>query len=120
MKENVVKTKSYQLAVDIVNTYKQIKAKHNETILSKQLLRSGTSVAANVREAVNAQSTKDFVHKLSISQKEVNETIFWLDLLKDTNYIDQEKFNKLLDEANQVYKIITSIIITTKKKLNLP
>lgn len=120
MKQNLIKTKSYQLAVEIVNTYKQIKENHNETVLSKQMLRSGTSVGANIRESVNAESDKDFIHKLSISQKEINETMFWLDLLKDTNFINQAKYEDLIDKSNQIYKIITSIIITSKKKLNLP
>lgn len=119
MRENLIKTKSYQLAVEIVNLYKEIRSKHNETVLSKQLLRAGTSIAANIREGISAQTGKDFVHKFSISPKEANETIFWLDLLKDTNYIEKEKYDKLIDETKQVYKIITSIIITRKKNLNL-
>lgn len=118
MKDNIIKTKSYQLAVDIVNTYKSIKAEHNETVLSKQLLRSGTSVASNVREAIDAQSGKDFINKFSISQKEANETMFWLDLLYDTKYIDENKFKKLQNDTLQVYKIITKIIITKKQNIN--
>ncbi len=120
MRENVIKTKTYQLSVDVVLAYKKLKSIHRETDLFKQLLRSGTSIAANVREAVSAESEKDFIHKLSISRKETNETIFWLDLLKDTFYIDEELYRKLIDQANQVLKILTSIILTTKKKLNLP
>jgi four helix bundle protein len=119
MRENLIKTKSFALAVKVVNIYKEIKKKHNETVLSKQLLRSGTSIAANVREAIDAQSSKDFVNKFSISQKEANETMFWLELLKETDYIDKENYDKLIDETKQVYRIITSIIITKKKNLNL-
>ncbi len=119
MRENIIKIKSYKLAVSVVNTYKEIKSKHNETVLSKQFLRAGTSIAANVREAIDAQSAKDFANKFSISQKEANETLFWLDLLKNTSYIDKENYDKLIDETKQVYKIITSIIITKKKNLNL-
>ncbi len=120
MRENVIKTKTYQLSVDVVLAYKKLKSIHRETDLFKQLLRSGTSIAANVREAMSAESDKDFIHKLSISRKETNETIFWLDLLKDTFYIDEELYRKLIDQAKQVLKILTSIILTTKKKLNLP
>lgn len=119
MRENIIKTKSFKLAVDIVKTCKEIIKNHHETVMSKQLLRSGTSIAANIREGVSAQTGKDFIHKFSISQKEANETIFWLDLLKETEYIEEELYNKLIDETNQVYKIITSIILTRKKNLNL-
>src|SRR5574343_1262939 len=117
MKDNIIKTKSYKLAVDIVNTYKGIKTKHNETVISKQLLRSGTSIASNVREAIDAQSGRDFINKFSISQKEASETMFWLDLLKDTNFIEEDLYKKLQDDALQVYKIITRIIITKKNNL---
>jgi four helix bundle protein len=117
MKDNIIRTKSYKLAVDIVNIYKDIKAKHNETVISKQLLRSGASIASNVREAIDAQSGKDFINKFSISQKEANETMFWLELLKDTNFIEEKVYEKLQDDALQVYKIITRIITTKKNNL---
>lgn len=119
MKENVIKTKSYNLSVDIVNLYKEIKKKFNETVLTNQLLRSGTSIAANIREGLNAQTGKDFVYKFSVSQKEANETMFWLELLKDTEFIDEEKFEKLHNDTLEVYKILTRIIITRKKNLNI-
>lgn len=114
---SIIKDKSYAFAVRIVNLYKHLKKQKNEFEISKQLLRSGTSVAANVREAINAQSNADFIHKLSISQKEVNETMFWLELLKDTEFIAEEEFDDIYDDAMQVYKIITSIIITKKQNL---
>ncbi len=119
MRENIIKAKTYQLSVEVVLTYKKLKSTHKEPDLFKQLLRSGTSIAANVREAMSAESDKDFIHKLSISRKETNETIFWLDLLKDTFYIDEVLYRKLVDQAKQVLKILTCIILTTKKKLNL-
>jgi four helix bundle protein len=77
MGENIITTKTYQLSVDVVFTYKKLKSKYKEPDLFKQLLRSGTSISANVREARSAESDKDFIHKLSISRKETNETIFW-------------------------------------------
>jgi len=83
---NVIKDKSFKFAVRIINLYKKLIAE-KEYVLSKQLLRSGTSVGANVREAQNAQSPKDFIHKLSISQKEADESLYWIELLKETNYI---------------------------------
>ena len=85
MSESVVKNKSFAFAVRVVNFYKMLNEK-KEFIMSKQLLRSGTSVGANVREAINAQSKADFIHKLSISQKECDESMYWLELLKETNY----------------------------------
>ena len=116
MTKNVIKDKSFRFAVQIVNLYKEL-IKKNEFILSKQLLRSGTSIGANVREAQNAQSNADFIHKLSISQKETDESLYWLELLKETNYISEQEFNSMHKECSELLKIIKSIIITTKKKL---
>ena len=116
MSENIVKSKSFAFAVRTVNFYK-ILNERKEFILSKQLLRSGTSVGANVREAINGQSIADFIHKLSISQKECDESIYWLELLKATNYINEKEFNSMYDDAVELLKIIRSIIITTKGKL---
>ena len=96
MSENIVKSKSFAFAVRTVNFYK-ILNERKEFILSKQLLRSGTSVGANVREAINGQSKADFIHKLSISQKECDESIYWLELLKATNYINEKEFNSMYD-----------------------
>lgn len=116
MSENIVKSKSFAFAVRTVNFYK-ILNERKEFILSKQLLRSGTSVGANVREAINGQSKADFIHKLSICQKECDESIYWLELLKATNYINEKEFNSMYDDAVELLKIIRSIIITTKGKL---
>lgn len=85
--------------------------------MSKQILRSGTSIGANIREAVNAQSKLDFIHKLSIAQKECDETIYWLELMTETNYISKEEFNELNHDAAEILKILKSIIITTKANL---
>jgi four helix bundle protein len=83
--------------------------------MSKQLLRSGTSIGANVREAKNAQSKADFIHKLSISQKEADETLYWLELLQATDYINKEEFNSINNDGTEVLKLIKSIIISTKR-----
>lgn len=83
--------------------------------MSRQFLRSVTSVGANVREAVNGQSKADFIHKLSISQKECDEAMYWLELLKETDYISENEFNATHQQSNEVLKIIKSIIITSKK-----
>ena len=88
-----------------------------EFVLSKQVLRSGTSIGANIREALNGQSQADFIHKLSIAQKEADETLYWLELLKETSFLDETLFNSIYADGLEVFKIITSIIVTSKKKL---
>ncbi len=116
MKENIIKIKTFDFAVRIVNLYKLL-IERKEFVMSKQILRSGTSVGANAREAVNAQSIADFIHKFSICQKECDETMFWLELLKKTEYITEIEFNSIYKDAEEVFKIIISIIVTSKKKL---
>jgi four helix bundle protein len=115
MSESIVKNKSFELAVCGVNFYKMLVSDKKEFIMSKQFLRSVTSIGANVREAVNAQSKSDFIHKLSISQKECDETMYWLELLAATNYISNDEFNSLYPKCDEVLKIIRSIILTSKK-----
>jgi four helix bundle protein len=117
MSESIVKNKSFELAIKGVNFYKYLVSEKKEFVMSKQFLRSVTSVGANVREAVNAQSKADFIHKLSISQKECDETMYWLELLKQTDYISENEFNSIHQQSNEVLKIIRSIIITSKKNL---
>ena len=116
MKENVVKNKSFNFAVRIVNLYKFLTEQKKEFVMSKQLLRSGTSVGANIREADNAQSKPDFIHKLSIAQKECDETIYWLELLKVTNYITEIEFVSINSDAEEILKLIKRIIISSKEK----
>jgi four helix bundle protein len=91
-KNNVIKDKSFKFAVRIVNLYKMLSIDRKEFVLSKQLLRSGTSIGANVREAVNAQSVADFVHKMAIAQKESDETCYWLELLHATEWMNENEF----------------------------
>jgi four helix bundle protein len=86
---------------------------------SKQLLRSGTSVGANVSEAQNAESTADFIHKMAIAQKEATETIYWLELLQATDFLTQSEFNSIHEDANSVLRIITAIIKTSKNNQKL-
>lgn len=115
MKENIVKLKSFDFAVRIVNLSKFLQKK-SEFILSKQILRSGTSVGALVREAEHAESKADFIHKMSIAQKEANETQYWLDLLFKTEYIDEAMFNSIICDVKELRKLIASIIISSKRK----
>lgn len=102
--------------VRIVNLCKYVQAEKKEFILTKQLLRSGTSVGAMIREAEHSESRKDFVHKLAIAQKEINETIYWLELLKETSYLSEEEFLSIHEDAVEIIKILTAIIKTSKQK----
>ncbi len=117
MKKSILKDKSFAFAVRIVNLYKYQIEKNKEYVISKQLLRSGTSIGANVREAFNGESSKDFVHKLAIAQKECDETLYWLELLLVTNYLTDELFDSISKDAIELMKIITKSILTTKSKL---
>jgi four helix bundle protein len=117
---NIIKEKSFQFAVRIFNLGKVLMSERKEYEVSKQLIRSGTSIGANVREAINAQSTADFIHKLSIAQKEADETIYWIELLLFTNTITEKEFNSINTDAVELLKIIKSIIITTKSKRDKP
>ena len=114
--KSILKDKSFAFAIEIVKTYKVLVEEKREYVMSKQLLRSGTSVGANIREAKNAESTNDFIHKLGISQKECDETLYWLELLKETEYLNQDAFGNLSDQANQILKMIRSTILTIKQK----
>ncbi len=115
---NPVRDKSFKLAVRIVKLYKFLVEEKKEYTLSKQLLRSGTSIGAMVREAEHAETKKDFVHKMSIAQKENNETLYWLELLRETDYLTEQQFESLYKDAKEVISITTSIIKTTKKNIN--
>ncbi|ADX66804.1 MULTISPECIES: four helix bundle protein [Weeksella] len=114
MRENIVKIKSFSFAVRIVKLYRHLCEQKKEYVLSKQLLRSGTSVGAMVREAEHAESKTDFRHKMAIAQKEINETIYWLELLVATDYLTREQFESINADAVEIIKLIRSIIKTTK------
>lgn len=118
MKENVVKNKSFVFAVRIVKLYQYLCEEKKEYVISKQLLRSGTSVGAMVREAEHAESKNDFKHKMAIAQKEINEVLYWLELLQATNYLTNEQFESINTDAVELIKLITSIIKTTKTTIN--
>jgi four helix bundle protein len=115
-KDNIVLNKSFDFAIRVVNLYKFL-LQQKEMVLSKQLLKSGTSVGANVREALHAESKTDFIHKLSIAQKEMADTAYWLDLLRATDYLNESVYSSIKQDADELGKIITSIIVTTKKNL---
>ena len=119
MSENILQKKSFQFSIEIVNIYKHLSQEKKEFVLSKQLLRSGTSIGANTSEANFGQSPKDFVHKLRISRKEANESLYWLNLLYATEYISNEAHVKLTNSCIELLKILTSIIITMERKYGL-
>lgn len=107
--------KSFLFAIEIVSLYKVL-VDRKEFVLSKQLLRSGTSIGANIRESEHAQSKADFIHKLSISLKEANETEYWLDLLFETKFINLIEFENIKPKIIELLKLLTSIIKTSKSK----
>jgi four helix bundle protein len=117
MSESILKTKSYQFAILIVKLSQTLVSDNKEYVLSKQLLRSGTAIGALIREAEFAQSKADFIHKLSISLKEANETLYWLDLLKDTNYMDEENYQIHYELNKELVAMLVSSIKTVKSKL---
>ncbi len=114
MKGNIVKIKSFAFAVRVVKLYQYLGEHKKEFVLSKQLLRSGTSVGAMVREAEHAESKNDFKHKMAIAQKEINETIYWLELLKETDYLTTEQFESINHDAVEIIKLITAILKSAK------
>ncbi|MNR19384.1 hypothetical protein D3C85_1361720 [compost metagenome] len=118
MKENVIQIKSYAFAVRIVKVYQYLCEEKKEYVLSKQLLRSGTSIGANIEEAIGGQSDKDFFAKLTIAYKEARETHYWIRLLTDTNYISKKENESLLNDINELLRIIGSIQKTLRSKIN--
>lgn len=120
MKDNIIKDKSFNFAVRIVNLNKYLVSKKKEHVLSKQILRSGTSIGANVEEAIGGISKSDFSHKISIAYKEARETHFWLRLLHVTNYIDSKMHDSLISDCEENCKILYSILNTSRIKKSKP
>ncbi len=116
MRENIIKEKSFKFAVRIVNLYKLLTTERKEFIMSKQLMRSGTSIGANIREAQNGESKADFIHKLGIAQKEADETLYWLELLAETKYLQHHEFESLHHDGIELLKILRTIILNAKQK----
>lgn len=116
--KSILKDKSFAFAVRIAKVYKHLSESKKEYVLSKQLLRSGTSIGANIREANNAESTADFIHKLAIAQKETDETLYWLEILNSIELLTKKEFESLYNDAMALLKMIRSSILTVKKKRN--
>ena len=114
MKDNIVKDKSFEFSVRIVNLFKYLTKEKNEFIIAKQIFRSGTSIGANICESEQCVCTADFLAKLSISLKEACETDYWIRLLHRTDYIDDEMFKSISADCQELIRLLTSIIKTTK------
>ena len=111
---NAIQEKTRAFAIKIINCYKFLTEEQHEYVMSKQVLRCGTSIGANTRESKNAQSRNDFLSKLSIALKEADETEYWLDLLHATDYVDDDMYDSLATDCTEIIKILTAIIKTLK------
>lgn len=116
MKENVIKAKSFAFALRVVKLGQYLTGQKKEFVLSKQVLRSGTAIGALVREAEQAESKADFVHKMAIALKEANETEYWIALLHQSGYIDDTAFESIQPDIVELLKLLTAIIKTTRAK----
>jgi four helix bundle protein len=114
--ENIIQEKSFAFAIRIVRLYKYLSEEKKEFVMSKQLLRCGTSIGANIEESIGAQSDKDFLSKLSISYKEARETMYWIKLLYATDYLNQEQADSLFKDVEEICKIVGKIQITMKNR----
>lgn len=119
-KENVIREKSYAFAVNIVSVCRKLQRDQREYVLSKQLLRSGTAIGANIEEAIGSYSRKEFSSKLSISYKEARETLYWIRLLRDTNTLQSDAVQQLISDTKELLRIIGSIQKTVKNSLKTP
>ncbi len=117
MKDSLIYSKAFKFAIRIVNLHKHLCKEKKEFVLSKQVLRSGTSIGANVKEGLFAQSKKDFLSKMNIALKESSETMYWLELLVATDYIDANLSKTIIIECEELSKILVSIVKTTKQSL---
>ena len=114
MKNNIIQEKSYVFALRIIKVYDYLKREKREYIMSKQLMRSGTSIGANIEEAIGGMSKNDFIAKMSIAYKETRESMFWIRLLKDSNYFTDNAGNSLLKDCEELCKILVAILNTSK------
>ena len=117
MSDSIVAAKSFQFAVRIVNLHRFLNTEKKEYVLSKQLLRSGTSIGANIREALQAQGKRDFLSKLNIALKEANEALYWIELLHATDYLDDTQRESIHSDCNEIISILVSIVKTTKMNI---
>ncbi len=114
-KENVVRDKSFKLAVRIVRMTRYLQKEHSEFVLSKQILRSGTSIGANIEEALAGQTRKDFIAKMAIASKESRETLYWIRLLKETGYLETDAAESVRQDCEEMTKLLTSIVKSSQE-----
>jgi four helix bundle protein len=119
VKPDPLREKTFKLAIRVVKLYQYLSKEKHEFTMSKQLLRAGTNPGAMVREAANAESGSDFIHKLSIAQKETGETLYWLELLYGTDYLTTNEFESMNKDVEEVMKLLRSSILTKKKNLTI-
>lgn len=113
---NALKDKSVLFSIRIIKLYKYLTDNKKEYVMAKQLLKSGTSIGANISEAIFAESNADYIHKYAISQKECSETLYWLTILQETEYLTKEEYVSMNDDCIELLKLLTSTIVTLKKK----
>lgn len=117
MKESILRTKSYKFAIRIVNFFQFLRKEKKEYVLSKQILKSGTAIGALIKEAEFGQSRADFVNKMQIASKEANETDYWLNILRDTGFINNKMFQSLNDDCQELIKLLVATVKTAKKRI---
>lgn len=117
MKESILRTKSYKFAIRIVNFFQFLRKAKKEYVLSKQILKSGTAIGALIKEAEFGQSRADFVNKMQIALKEANETDYWLNILRDTGFINNKMFQSLNDDCQELIKLLVATVKTAKKRI---
>ena len=115
MKKSIVQEKSYIFAIQVVRAYRHIVLTQKEFVLTRQFLRSGTSIGANIYEGEQAQSRPDFISKMSIALKEAHETVYWINILHDTEYLPDDRYHLLDAQLMEIVKLLTSIIKTSRK-----
>ena len=115
-KENLIHDKSFAFSIRVVNLYKFLIENKGEYVMSKQLLRSGTSIGANISESIAAESTADFIHKLAVAQKESDESLYWLKLLYKTDYLSEVEYESVFQDCMELKKMLVSIILSLRNK----
>ena len=116
-KNNIIADKSKKFAIRIINLYKYLLKEKKESVLSKQLVRSGTSIGANVAEAICAISKKDFTAKMYIAYKECSESLYWIELLHETEYLDKKEFDSIWNQCKELHKILSSITKSSEERI---
>ncbi|MEO8664327.1 MAG: four helix bundle protein [Ignavibacteria bacterium] len=116
-RKSIIEEKSYKFALRIIRLNKYLNESRRDYTLSKQLLRCGTSIGANIKEATQSESKPDFIHKLSVALKETSETEYWINLLHDSNLMDRKSYDSIMKDCIEIIKLLTSIVKTSRSRL---